>query len=291
MIRRCWLSFLLLAGTTQATTATTDEAWLVDISRAEAGDIERWRNGAGVRWWLELGDDLLLAGDPSAIAGTHEPQRRMQRLGSLQPSELVLHARGCGDVEATNDLLVASVGRYELLRRPDAARMAAMHAQDAAHLGAPEWIDVQPNTVLARQFRVDAKRQRAPDPLIQPLVDAIDAERWFDDVTTLAGWSRSTYSTELPIARGRIAAQFAALGLKVSEPTFTVTYNGTPYSPANVIGKLAGTTRPDDWIIVGGHYDSRNINYTPAARTTTRRPTRLPISVRGREPSVAQSSA
>ena len=85
------------------------------------------------------------------------------------------------------------------------------------------------------------------------------------DVETLAAWDRSTYSPELTPARQWIAARFSALGLAVSEPAFTL----GAYTPSNVIGRINGISRPDDWIIVGGHYDSRNTNNSPSGTLDT----------------------
>lgn len=244
-------------------------AVLVDISRAEAADVEAWRSAQGVDWWLELGDDLLLSGDVTALRAAVRSDVELRDLGKLAPRDLVLHARGCALDRTPPDLLVYPGSRYDLLLRPDAQRMAALGHDDPAHLGAEEWIDVQPDTVIARQYRFERPVPLGADPAITALVAEIDPVRWYADVVTLAGWDRSSYSPELADARQWIAARFASLGLVVSEPAFPLVYSGTTYTPSNVIGFLQGSSRPGEWVVVGGHYDSRNINNAPSSAADT----------------------
>jgi len=263
-----WFSGVL-ACSVAAHALAQERAVLADISTATSEEVEAWRAAPGVSWWLELGDDLLLSGDVSAMQSAVGERVVLRDLGVLSPNDLVLHARGCGPDRAPADLLVFPGSRYDLLRRPDAARMAALAHEDAAHLGAAEWVDVEPNSVIARQYRLERSVALAADPRIEPLVAKVDPVRWFADVQTLAAWDRSTYGTDLAPARQWIAARFAALGLAVSEPVFTVTWGANTYTPSNVIGRINGISRPDDWIIVGGHYDSRNASNTPGSTANT----------------------
>lgn len=254
------LRLLAVLSLAAAPAFAADPALLVDISRADRADVEAWRHHAGVVWWLELGDRLLLAGDTAAIGAAIGTRASSQPLDALAPEDLVLHARGCAATPPPADLLVWAGTRYDLLYKPDATRMAAFEHVHADHLGAPEWLGVEPNRVIARQYRFERPDGVPADPLVVPLVEAVDVERWYAGVETLAGWSRSTFSAELPLARGWIADQFAALGLAVTEPAFTFNFAGASHSANNVIGRLEGSRRPDEWIIVGGHYDARNAN-------------------------------
>ncbi len=242
-----------------------ERAVLVDIRHADTAQVDAWRAADGVRWWLELGDELLLSGDVSAMRAAIDADLVLRDLGPLEPDDLILHARGCSADSAPADLLVWTGSRHDLLLRPDAARMADFEHVDHEHLGAPEWVDVQPGMVVARQYRLDRPAALAADPRIEPLVAAVDTGRWFADVETLATWDRSSYSSELATARLWIAARFSALGLAVSEPAFAL----GSYTPRNVIGRIDGISRPNDWIIVGGHYDSRNANNSPSGTLDT----------------------
>ncbi|HNR92174.1 MAG TPA: M28 family peptidase [Dokdonella sp.] len=268
--RRHLLAVALALIAVAAHAADTDRrAVLVDIRTATAAEVDAWRTAAGVDWWLELGDELLLSGDVSAMRRAIARDVVLRDLGKFEPQDLVLHARGCAVDLTPPDLLVYPGSRYDLLLRPDAARMAALGHGDPAHVGADEWVEVQPNSVIARQYRFERPRALPADPAISMLVAEVDTARWFADVEMLASWDRSSFSPELATARQWIAARFAALGLEVSEPSFSLVYGATTYTPSNVIGRLVGATRPDDWVIVGGHYDSRNAINSPAYAADT----------------------
>jgi Zn-dependent M28 family amino/carboxypeptidase len=100
-----------------------------------------------------------------------------------------------------------------------------------------------------------------PDPVVQAVVDAVDADRWFADVQTLASWDRSSLGgASLAAARDWIGAQFSAMGLAVEMPPFTIPTTGGPITRNNVVATWHGTVEPDRWIIVGAHYDARNQN-------------------------------
>ncbi|UXI69982.1 M28 family metallopeptidase [Tahibacter amnicola] len=236
-----------------------DRAFAVDIRRADAESVDHYKRADGVRWWLELGDELIVAGDTDAVARLARNASGARDLGEMQPEDLVLHARGCGDTSPPAELWVAATESFDLLRRPvDAAHRRALSAAHPEHLGTAEWVPVSPNQVIARQYRLDHPRADPPDPMVQPLVDAVDAARWFQTVSQLASWDRSSYSEQLAQARGWIGQQFQALGLVVAEPAFSFVYNGNTANVNNIVGRLDGTRLPDEWVVVGAHYDSRN---------------------------------
>lgn len=242
--------------------ATRQPAALVDIATHDRAAINALKTAvAGEGWWLELGDVLLVAGDLENV-GTTAPGARVRELGALAPEDLILHARGCGDSVLAPSLSLHTGLSYELMRRTESTLSAP--ATHASHLGAAEWLSVEPNTVLAARFVADASAGNGPDPAILPIVQTVSAPRWYADVEALASFDRSSYSTELPAARAYIAGQFAALGLAIEEPEFQFNYNGQPATVRNVIGRWTGTRNPNDWIVVGGHYDSRNsVNAAP----------------------------
>jgi hypothetical protein len=125
-----------------------------------------------------------------------------------------------------------------------------------------------PNLVLARQAANDRPRAASVevangfDVPVQQLVDSVDGSRWFADVQTLGGWNRYTRGTQITAARDWLVSQFQAMpGLTVETQSFPVGSN-TGY---NVIATLTGTTRPDEWYIVGAHYDSTSQSPNTAA--------------------------
>jgi Zn-dependent M28 family amino/carboxypeptidase len=83
----------------------------------------------------------------------------------------------------------------------------------------------------------------------------VDGDRWFADVVTLASHNRYTHNAGIHDARMWLVSELESLpGLEVTTPSFMVG-STTAY---NVVATLVGEKRPDDWYIIGGHYDSRS---------------------------------
>ena len=244
--------------------ARDDEALLIDLRGASSQDLQSLKTLHGTRWWIEAGNTLLLAGNSNTIRANLNPQRAIVReLGRVTIDELALHARGCngGTMPIDESLILLRGASYDLVRRPKSFSPLAdaRRAEDVARSEGPEWLPVEPNMTLARLHRFDRLQGAQPvNQSIATIVDRVDPARWFATVMTLAQWDRSSYSTELEQARQWIADEFAGLGLSVSEPFFSFIYQGVPANVANVIGRIDGVQYPDEWIVVGGHYDSRN---------------------------------
>ena len=231
-----------------------DQGLLVDIRHAAGADIETMKQTAGVDWWLELGDQLLLVGDRSTLLRHAALTLRGDALDAIRPEQLALHARGCADHPTTIGSVIAEAGRWEV-RRLDA---------DVAMPQSDEWQAVTRDSVLARRYRPDEHPRVPADALTQSVVDAVDPARWFADVTTLASWDRHSKNTaQLILARDWIGSQFSSFGLAVTTPTFNI----GGITASNVIGTWIGTVVPDEWIIVGGHYDSRQANINTITST------------------------
>lgn len=251
---------LMLAATTAV---PPEQALVLDIRTASAAEIDALKQRAGVRWWLEMGTRLVVGGEPSTIADLGARNPSPGGAIALDRRDLALHAIGCDPDDAAPGRLLVQSGRWQLrLLEPG----TALPVHDADH---GIWRRVDGNTVLARQARLDLPAGATPDPLIQPIVDRVDAPRWFADLTQLASWDRSSYGTTgLNAARDWIGVRFADLGLAVTTPGFTMPASGGgTLTRHNVIGTWTGTVLPDEWIIVGGHYDSRNGNGSSVTNT------------------------
>ncbi len=263
---------LLLGGTVAANPSPRSETVLIDLIGVDNDQLQHYKQLDGVAWWLEAGNVLLLAGELPRLREQIEAQRWLAEPGLLGADELALHARGCNDRYQTPnpESLILSGETHDLVRKPRSFSSLPV-VQDVIDpaLGAPLYEAVSVNSVIARMHRLDRSGGALPvDPGIVPIVAAVDSQRWFDDVVTLAEFDRSSYSAELPVARQWLATQFASLGLSVSEPEFVFPFS-TPAPVANVIGFWTGTHTPEQWIIVGGHYDSRNaINNAANASNT-----------------------
>jgi hypothetical protein len=141
---------------------------------------------------------------------------------------------------------IAEVGRGNLVLKPK--QFVSYSDLDFHGIPTQQWLT-----------RVsDVARSKAVNPSILAITQQVDGTRWFADVTQLTSWNRNSYGTGVDLARDWIAAQFTGFGLTVETPTFTVP--SPTVQLENVIGTQVGTTFPNEWIIVGAHYDSTNTN-------------------------------
>ena len=233
---------------------SNDQGLLVNIRDAGGADIEAMKVTAGVDWWLELGDQLLLVGDRSTLLRHADRLLHGDALDAITPERLALHARGCADHPTSVGSVVAEAGRWEV----------RLLGADESMPPSDEWQAVTRDSVLARRYRPDEHARLPVDPFTQSIVDAVDPARWFADVTTLTGWDRHSKNTaQLTFARNWIGSQFSALGLTVTTPAFTA----GGFTASNVIGTWSGTVLPDEWVVVGGHYDSRQANINTITST------------------------
>lgn len=197
-MRNALISLLLVCSTASSVSASANEAILVSLTGLDRHAVDEIKHANGVLWWLELGDALLLAGrEPGALQQHRSDRHVLAELGTLTVDELALHARGCGETltPVGERLRIWSLGSYDLVRRPRAfAPLPAVNLIERAELGAPEWLPVQPNTVLARLHQRYRDQPLPVDPGIVPIVERVDAGRWFTTVQTLTSWDRSSFS-------------------------------------------------------------------------------------------------
>lgn len=230
-----------------------EHAVVVDIRSADGAQVLSLKQAPGVAWWAELGNTLVLVGESSPALP--QPATVLGTLDDVQADELVLRSIGCAAHDDAPGQLLVSGPRWQL------RRLAAGAALPQAVDHDEQWRHLQHNEVVAHRYSLTAPAAAPVDPLILPMVQHIDTQRWFGDVSQLATWARSSYgTTSLFAARDWIADQFSALGLVATKPDFTMpgAGGGGTITRQNVIGMWTGTKYPDDWIVVGAHYDSRN---------------------------------
>jgi hypothetical protein len=93
-----------------------------------------------------------------------------------------------------------------------------------------------------------------PDPFILDLLDQVSGTLITDRVQHLENYgTRYSYALESVLAQQWIAGQFQSWGLDVELMDF-----GMPGGSAsdNVIARITGTKYPEEYIVLGGHYDS-----------------------------------
>ena len=232
-----------------------DHATVVDIRSETGAQVRALKQAQGVAWWVELGNTLLLVSDGEISPSLPRETRVLGTLDNVQNGELVLRATGCAAQDDVAGKLLAVGPRWQLRRlMPDESMPATANSEES-------WRQVRHNEVVAHRYALDAALAAPPNPLIQPMVDHIDTVRWFADLTQLATWDRSSYGTTgISAARDWIADQFTAQGLVATKPDFTMPGNSGTITRQNVIGTWTGTTLPNEWVVVGAHYDSRNAN-------------------------------
>ncbi len=219
--------------------------------------------------WLELDDVLFACDAPDTLTGARADLAGSGAYWSDVPTDRLSIARAShpGQRKSYQGAVVLTRGGpYQVLLMDEGTSIDQLVATDPepGHEGCHR-AHVMPFTesrVLARQ-----SANRAPGPVHRfgaaagEAADAVDGARWLADVETLAGWNRHTHGSEILQARDWLVTQMSGLGLTTSTESFQV--GGT--TAFNVIGRLDGTTRPDDWFLVGAHYDATSQNTSQAA--------------------------
>ncbi|MFO7874305.1 MAG: M28 family peptidase [Bacteroidales bacterium] len=107
---------------------------------------------------------------------------------------------------------------------------------------------------LPAAFPFSTPERSEPDPFVQSLLDQVDGTLITDRVQHMEDYgTRDATEPESIDAQEWIESQFLDWGLDVEVMSFTMP--GGPSSD-NVIATKTGTEYPDEYIVVGGHYDS-----------------------------------
>lgn len=269
-----------VAVAAQAAQPPLDECVVAGIDSGEEAPAERLRALSGADYWVEANRDLLLCSRGGALAAQELAAAALaagalsvETFPGVDPARLAF-------LKVTPDLKPAALGRalarggrwvvIELSASVPPERLEALR-RTAASGGSPgpdrvgpALFPFEPNRVLARRWSRarHGVGEDLTDPQIDSMLDEIDRNRWFADVSTLAGWNRWTRGTQILAARDWLVAQFDALdGFTVTTTSFPVSYS----TGWNVIATITGTHRPDEWYVVGGHFDSTSQNPSVAA--------------------------
>ena len=251
------LSSLALGLQMGLTTALPMPAALVALGDRRQADVVAYSREIEARggWWLELDDRMRVAAPATVLPELIEGEHVLDELGWIRPDDLALQARGCAIHPSAPLPAIARAGRHTLVRTP--ATLLPYRLPEVS-----EWRPVVPNRSIAQDWRARGlidRAKRAANPEVQQRVDTVDRDRWFGVLSHLATYDRSSRRSGIASARDWLLGQFGNLGLQTS--TYAFPMSGTVAVPqVNVIGTLTGTTLPDEWIIVGAHYDSIQTN-------------------------------
>jgi hypothetical protein len=249
---------VLLAALLSGSVMAAEPTVIVDVGRAGAAELGRLKQAEDVVWSVEFGNELLLGVRPESLPDWLA--RAGVRAGpeKLAPDEIVVRDHVCTIHEQEPALAV--VGGYEILRKPPSLARAT---RGAMVVGEPLPAD---RVVSRAAWNLEVPVERGTvDPAVQALAARVDAERWFATVEGLSGFDRNSFSSALGPSHDWILARFGEAGLATQSFTFPLDGGNAGCSPprpvvtlANPIGVKRGTTLPDEWVVIGAHYDSRN---------------------------------
>lgn len=228
-----------------------------DIDRVGPAVVESYQRA--VPLWLEMDDVFVACGDRATLDAVNAPSLR-RRVDLSQDNLFLVRAAHPGRESLSSAVRV-------LERGGPFALVEALDATSRRSLLRGLWPDatvdgdgchrpwVQPfdgPRVLARQAANANRGGTVFGPAASEAAASVDFGRWFSDVETLAGWNRYTRGSQIADASNWLVGQFQGLGLPVTTPTFQVGQT----TANNVIATWTGTDRPNDWYLVGAHYDA-----------------------------------
>lgn len=218
--------------------------------------VETAKTTYGIEWWVESDERLLVFGDQDALD-------HLGRIGHIQ--RLDVSPRPDLVFLVALDQSLTHLGPFvELIR---GGRLAIVQFWEPPRPKQQEQLGCHHFLARLDQSLVLQKAPMVVPPLkacstVQQLVDQVDSARWYGDIQTLATFNRHTHNAGNLAARDWLVAQFEAIdNLTVWTEPFMVG-STTTY---NVFARLDGSTRPDDWYIVGAHYDSTSESTSTAA--------------------------
>jgi len=216
-------SFLLIFNALTANATSRSWCYLTDNPQAPASQQ------------LRLAERTLICEKESTL-------KNRSQSTTLYDKEQLAIVRG--NIYEINNLPVTILHQshgYSLVLKKDLSELTHDH-----HLNVINIDDFKP------LIKTNIKSPRSSQPHIQALVDQVNPNAWLADIVTLSSWSRRTGEAGNVSAANWIENKFQQLNLAVSKPSFNVGQTNTN----NIMAIQSGTTRPDDWYVVGGHMDS-----------------------------------
>jgi hypothetical protein len=242
----------VLAAAIVPARAAGDALYAVEIATAGPAVLQTVTGDAGVRWWAELGDVLVVlgTGDSRARAARVAPTRELERPsgGERYYVTRLVHPNEISRPTHNELRVLVSSGIYALVAATPAG------ASELGEHGHGQIAELRADTVYARASANDAAAEvLSAKPALRAPAAAVDVERWHGTVADLANFGTRYVGTPGALAaRDYIAAEFERLGLETTVETFTAA--GSP--AYNVVAEIGGDLRSDEIYIVCGHYDS-----------------------------------
>lgn len=232
-----------------------DVCVVLDIDSAGHATVEALTRTAGAETSVEVADRLLVCGSWAVESHLRRVPKVIEVHRQVDLDRLyAVMGHDAGAIGEIGGRVLQTANRILVAEVPASARLAIAERGLEIRLEA-----VSGPVSLVRQHANTPKRQpRVAAPTVQALVDQVDGGRWFADIESLASFDRYSYRDGIVQARDWLLQRLGELpGVSVTTQAFTL---GSTTTRHNVLATLAGRTRPDDWYIVGGHYDARGAN-------------------------------
>lgn len=216
-------------------------------------------------WWIEIGDKLLAYSSypsPNNIKSTGEPvfivsKAHTSRYESLS-SKVLLQNLGFAIIQASEEEIEKLKNKEDDIDECRPLVVEEFNKQNIVLVKQVDNLPLNETNSLFQEVNLEAPAAVS----ISVLVNAISQPRWFSDVQQLATYNRYTKGTGIAGAQKWIMDQLSLLkNLTVTTQPFT---SGST-SGVNIIATLKGTTTPNNWVIIGGHYDSTSQSPTTLA--------------------------
>lgn len=242
----------LMACFLQTTAAERVDLTVLNIDGIGSELLLKLKHMDGVDWWIEAGENLLVASSENHIKDLPAGVTIESTVSKVNIENLAFHVLGhCSHTE-TDEILHH---KLNVVYAGLAIRIVDINGLvDKSQLLKHDSIfPFEKNRVLTYQLKNrDFQRSQQNNNQVIGLLDQVDQARWFSQVDYLAGLDRYE-DAELNIAGEWLENKFLALGLSASRVSLHSFYRGF-----NVLGFKEGTSRADDWYVVGAHMDSRN---------------------------------
>jgi hypothetical protein len=238
--------FLQIAGAEQS------DLKVLNIDGIGPDQLSTIKQSSEVNWWVEMGDKMIVATNHSSNKIWPVGVVVESTLTDVNTEHLAFHVLGHCDHSETDEILhhklnvVYSSLTTRIINTTDITDKSQLLKHDSI-------LPFEQNKVLTYQLKnrkFDNLQQK--NNQIQILVDQVDQQRWYAQVEFLAGLDRYE-EADLNTAGEWLEGKFSKLGLVTSRVTLNSFYRGF-----NVLGFKQGTSRADDWYVVGAHLDSRN---------------------------------
>lgn len=156
---------------------------------------------------------------------------------------------------------LSQIAGYDTLYRHGAFRLAVVKRPE--ELGGLKSVRLWP---VRRSMVVTRKAggvKGEPDPKVNALIKRLNRSKYGEYMAMLARDLQTRYScaNEVLTARDKISREFKALGLRTNASmSFPNDCEGgcEEWKGFNVIGRKVGKVRPEEFYLVGAHYDSAN---------------------------------